>query len=85
VGKLVHLSLLSSGEISDTDLAQARALKDEIDSLQEYMHDSHIHRLSDGRCSVLAGVAYSDIIVSFDKVAEYAYAITKQVRRLSNE
>lgn len=85
VGELVHLSLLSSDEISDTSLAQARALKDEIDSLQEYMHDSHIRRLSEGRCSVLAGVAYSDIIVSFDKVAEYAYAIVKQVRRLSSE
>ena len=85
VGELVHLSLLSSGDFSNTSLTDARALKDEIDTLQEYMHDSHIKRLSEGKCTVLAGVAYSDIIVSFDKIAEYAFSIIKQVRRLSNE
>jgi phosphate:Na+ symporter len=85
VGDIVHLALLSSGDYSHTALADARALKDDIDSLQEFMHSSHIKRLSEGRCTVMAGVAYSDIIISFDKIAEYAFSIIKQVRRLSHE
>jgi len=84
VRDLVHISLPMPSEYSDTTLADARALKDEIDSLQEFMHQSHIKRLSEGRCTVLAGVAYSDIIVSFDKIAEYAFSIIKQGRRLAN-
>jgi phosphate:Na+ symporter len=85
VGDLVHLALLSSGNYSNTAFSDARTLKDEIDSLQEFMHSSHIKRLSEGRCTILAGVAYSDIIISFDKISEYAFSIIKQVRRLSHE
>lgn len=85
VGDLVHSALPSSGEHSDISQAEARAVKDEIDSLQEFMHNSHIKRLSEGKCTILAGVAYSDIIVSFDKIAEYSYSIIKLARRFSSE
>jgi phosphate:Na+ symporter len=85
VGDLVHLALLNSESFSEAIIAEARALKDEIDTLQEFMHNSHIRRLSEGKCTILAGVAYSDIIVSFDKIAEYAFSIIKQAKRLSNE
>jgi phosphate:Na+ symporter len=85
VGDLVHLVLPATADYSDSAFANARLLKDEIDSLQEFMHRSHIKRLSEGRCTVLAGVAYSDIIASFDKISEYAFSIIKQVRRLTGE
>ncbi len=85
VGDLVHLAMLSPEELSDSSIADARVLKDEVDRLQEAMHTSHIRRLSEGDCTVLAGVAYSDIISSFDKMAEYAFSIIKLGRTLANE
>ncbi|GAM11565.1 putative protein [Geobacter sp. OR-1] len=85
VGDLVHLALLASEPFSETIRTDARGLKDEIDTLEDHMHNSHIKRLSEGRCTILAGVAYSDIIVSFDKIAEYAHSVIKQAKRFGNE
>jgi len=77
VGDLVHLALGSPDDINESILSDARALKDEIDRLQEVMHANHVQRLTEGKCTVMAGVVFSDIIAAFDKVAEYAFSIIK--------
>ncbi|MSM38386.1 MAG: Na/Pi cotransporter family protein [Geobacter sp.] len=77
IGDLVHLALGSPEDVNETILTDARALKDEIDRLQEVMHANHVQRLTDGKCTVMAGVVFSDIIAAFDKVAEYAFSIIK--------
>jgi len=77
VGELLHLALEPQDNAPQSLMADARHLKDDIKAIQETMHANHIRRLSDGQCSVLAGVAYSDIIAAFDKIADYAFTIIK--------
>ena len=77
VGDLVHLGLVSLDDVPQTLVADARDLKDEVVRLQEVMHANHIQRLSDGNCTIMAGVVYGDIIAAFDKIAEYSFSIIK--------
>jgi phosphate:Na+ symporter len=77
VGDLVHLALVPLDELPATAVAEARLLKDEVESIQEKMFDNHMKRLAEGNCTALAGVVYNDLIAAFVKMAEYSYTIIK--------
>ncbi|GAB7027160.1 Na/Pi cotransporter family protein [Geotalea toluenoxydans] len=54
----------------------------EIESTLATLHLSHIKRLHSGKCSVIAGLLFSDIIASFEKIAQIAYNTIKTSREL---
>jgi phosphate:Na+ symporter len=83
VGKLLKLSVESLGKATENDLVSARVLKDDIQKQIDFMSAQHIERLTQGTCTVLAGVVYSDIGSSFVKISEYAFNIMKTERELA--
>lgn len=53
--------------------------------MQEAMLTSHLKRLTDGKCTVQAGLIYSDIVAAFGKIATYAVTIIETQEKLTHE
>ncbi|WP_243373964.1 Na/Pi cotransporter family protein [Geotalea sp. SG265] len=54
----------------------------EIELALATLHLNHTKRLHSGKCSVSAGLLFSDIIASFEKIAYIAYSTIKKSREL---
>lgn len=54
----------------------------EIESTLAALNLSHIKRLHSGKCSVIAGLLFSDIIAAFEKIAHISYNTAKASRKL---
>lgn len=60
------------------------ATKEDLDGIMAEMgstlaalHLSHIKRLHSGKCTVIAGLLFSDIVAAFEKIAQISYNIAK--------
>jgi phosphate:Na+ symporter len=60
-------------------------LKLEIATLEDELQKSHLRRLKSGRCSIVAGLLYGDMIANFAKVAHLSYSIISQKRGIVHE
>ena len=59
-------------------------LKLEIQALQDQLHDSHLQRLKSGKCSIVGGLLYGDMIACFTKIAKLSYGIAAQKRGIAH-
>ena len=59
-------------------------LKLEIQALQDQLHDSHLQRLKSGKCSIVGGLLYGDMIACFTKIATLSYGIAAQKRGIAH-
>lgn len=75
VAGIVHLTVDSQGNPSRTTLDTARSLNNTVLQMREVMQSNHIKRLTGGKCTVMAGLVYSDILAAFGRISEYALAI----------
>ncbi|KPU46227.1 Na+/Pi-cotransporter [Oxobacter pfennigii] len=50
-------------------------LESTVDRICKELLDNHLCRLEDGRCTVEAGVIYSDIINYFERIADHIYKV----------
>lgn len=75
VGELVRLATEAVTEETAGDLQPARACREAVAEMQELMLNNHMKRLTGGKCTVAAGVAYSDMISAFGKIADYSMTI----------
>lgn len=57
------------------DAEELPRLKAEIGSLEEELQASHLRRLKSGKCNIVAGLLYGDMMVSLSKVAQLCYSI----------
>lgn len=56
------------------------SLEDEVDSLQEEIHDRHIERLSCGKCNPAAGIPFMDILSNLERISDHAVNIAGYVK-----
>lgn len=56
------------------------SLEDEVDALQEEIHDSHIERLSNGTCNPAAGLPFMDILSNLERISDHAVNIAGYVK-----
>lgn len=56
------------------------SLEDEVDTLQEEIHDSHIERLSRGACNPAAGLPFMDILSNLERISDHAVNIAGYVK-----
>jgi phosphate:Na+ symporter len=82
VSEAVELAVESMGNVSEEILKNAQILKDSIRHLEKNLNNNHMKRLTTGKCSVIAGMIYSDIVNSFNKIAEYAFNIIEAEKEL---
>ncbi|HEY1405684.1 MAG TPA: PhoU domain-containing protein, partial [Spirochaetota bacterium] len=59
---------------------KARFLRESIAQDREELKRNHTSRLSEGECTVIAGLLYIDIISAFDKIADLSLEIIKEQR-----
>lgn len=82
VSLLVELSMGSLGNATADTMKTARALKDSIKGMEGEFNNTHMTRLTTGKCTAAAGLIYSDIINAFSKIAEYSYNIIESEKGL---
>ena len=70
------------GEEDGGDLG---TLKLEIATLQDELQRNHLLRLKSGKCSVVTGLLYSDMIACFAKIAQLSCSIIVQKRGIAHE
>ncbi|MBT0653180.1 Na/Pi cotransporter family protein [Geomobilimonas luticola] len=84
VGDLVSSAIASVPEPAADGLPAGVDLRDRVTHLQGTMLDNHIKRLTDGDCTVMAGLIYSDIVGGFSKIADACIQILKSEREFSD-
>ncbi len=82
VDEIVVLATGSLGNTTNGDLTTGRAMKDSITRTEEEMNSIHMKRLTAGKCSVAAGMLYSDIVNAFNKITEYSFNIIETEREI---
>ena len=82
VSEIVNLSVESMGNVSAETLELSRTLKNAIKQMEENFNSNHITRLTTGKCTVIAGMIYSDIVNAFNKIAEYSFTIIETEKEL---
>lgn len=82
VGELVHLSVEAVDKEINGEMQTVRNGREAIGQMQETMLNNHMKRLTGGKCTVAAGVVYSDIISAFGKIADYSCTLLEMEREL---
>jgi len=82
VEELVQLSVAAVDEETSGDVRLVQDYRDAIAKMQDAMLNNHMKRLTGGKCSVAAGVVFSDIVSAFDKVADHTLALMDKEREL---
>jgi len=60
-------------------------VKREVALLEEELHKSHLRRLKSGKCSIVSGLLYGDMIACFGKIAQLTYSIVALKKGLAHE
>ena len=62
-------------------MSAKRALKHEerINDLQVAYRQSHAQRLTEGTCSVAAGLVFLDVVANFEKIADHLTNINQAI------
>jgi phosphate:Na+ symporter len=84
VRELLTLAVASLDSPDEEMTGTAQALKAEVTRLQEASRQNHLKRLGSGRCTVIAGVLFGDIIVSFGRIARFSLNIIESERDFLN-
>ncbi len=50
--------------------------------MEDNINSNHITRLTTGKCTVIAGMIYSEIVNAFNKIAEYSFTIIETEKEL---
>jgi len=82
VEELMQLSVAAVDEETSGDVRLVQDYRDAIAKMQDAMLNNHMKRLTGGKCSVAAGVVFSDIVSAFDKVADHTLALMDKEREL---
>ncbi len=75
---LTALAVDSLGETEPPSLDRARTLHREIVAEGDVLKANHLSRLSNGSCTVLAGLLFMDIVAAFVRVADHALACVER-------
>lgn len=82
----VLLSVKRSIEIFEHDdfehIAEAEALEQEVDVLQEKAIDSHIKRLMDASCDPMGGIIFTDMVVDLERCSDHAINIAQALNEM---
>jgi phosphate:Na+ symporter len=66
-------------------LPDAVQMKHTLHAMQDRMHKLHVKRMSGGKCSVMSGIIYNDMVAALDRIAEYAFEVVEIEEELSRE
>jgi len=82
VGEALTLAARLYREDADEDLAPCKV---ELARLEDELNKSHLKRLKSGKCSIVAGLLFGDMIASFAKIAQLSFTIIAHKRGIAHE
>lgn len=79
INRMISCSL-NALQLNNTDEAK-QVLEQEcrINTLRDALKDNHMKRLEEGRCNVLSGVVFLDIISNFEKIGDHLNNVAQAV------
>ena len=70
--RIITLSLEMFDSENKEHLDEILALEEDIDRMEKELHNSHIRRMSKGKCSPESGLIYTDLVTGLERVADHA-------------
>jgi len=67
------------------ELSALPQLKQEIAVLEEELHQSHLKRLKSGKCTIVAGLLYGDMVAAFSKIANLCFTSINHKKELLHD
>ncbi|QSV45232.1 Na/Pi cotransporter family protein [Geobacter benzoatilyticus] len=83
VEELVVLAAESVESPVPEALEKGRGVRDEVVQMREAMLNGHIKRLSNGKCTVRAGIIFADMIAAFAKISDSCLTIIETRREFA--
>ncbi len=80
VREMVRLAVAFLENPAGETVTRMQELKVKVGQLQEISKNNHLKRLSNGRCTVIAGLLFGDIIACFAKIAQFSVNIVESER-----
>jgi phosphate:Na+ symporter len=82
VGEVIRLA---ERVIQGEEGAELPQLQQELAVLEDALHKSHLKRLKSGKCSIVSGLLYGDIIASFSKIGRLSSTIIAHKTGISHD
>lgn len=79
INEILELSLAMFVTGDPSQVKRLYELEEEIDQLERKLQTKHIQRLNKGKCSAHAGIYFSDIVSSLERVSDHATNIALSV------
>lgn len=58
---------------------EVNALEDTIDQMQIDYQEGHVKRMADGKCSIEAGLIFTDLVIGLERIADHAINIAYSI------
>jgi phosphate:Na+ symporter len=84
IQEIVELSMDTIMNLPEIRQEYIYGLKKELLELQQSINSSHLNRLTTGKCNVLSGLLFNDIVAAFMNIAEYSFNIIDIERSLTS-
>lgn len=75
----VDLAIETRKNESVMDAKRVYMLEDEVDSIEEELRHSHMHRLSRGLCSADKGIVFLDVLSNLERISDHAVNVAEYV------
>lgn len=72
VRTILSLSMDMFATGTQKNLEQILTLENEIDEMERALQNSHVRRLSKGKCSAEVGIVFTDMVTGLERVADHA-------------
>lgn len=78
--KAVENAIEARKEREMLKVRQTARWEEEVDTLEEEMRESHMERLSEGKCRLESGVLFLDAITNYERIADHAKNVAGYVK-----
>ena len=72
VEMILDKSIEMFATMDEKNLEEIIALENEIDKMERDLQDSHVKRMSKGKCTPQAGIVFTDMVTGLERVADHA-------------
>ncbi|MBU4479441.1 MAG: Na/Pi cotransporter family protein, partial [Candidatus Omnitrophica bacterium] len=79
IQKMGDITIRSLDTDSVDDAKMVLDLENRVNKLTQQLRENHINRLSRGRCTVLSGIVFLDMISNFEKIGDHLTNIAQAV------
>jgi phosphate:Na+ symporter len=75
--EIVHAMRTSILNRDEDPIPQALEREEQLNKLRSKFRESHIERLSNRECTATAGIIFSDMLTSFEKLGDHAFNVVE--------